>query len=173
MTPVGDFAIDPVTGQQIGITNKNYSVISLYYRLEPQYAKEFNDAKNTYLNRTFHDYAVNLLQTASALGLSVRPSGFRPAPLPPTAHQITIDKNYKLNISVVPVCQLPADPDPAKQTIRLSSLFGVIPEEWEIVNFTPAAPIVTNTPFGKADVIAYLRNITKDQVIDIFNQVMG
>lgn len=170
--PIGDFLIDPLTGKPVGLNDQHYSVLSLYYRLLPVYDKEFNDAKDYYYNRTWHDYAILLLQTASFLNIKTRPPGFKPAPLPPTAHLITIDKDYKLRIDVVQVGQLPPDPDPAKQTYAPDPKD---PNSYIIVNITQPIPFTPHTGdiLDDSSVIVYLKSLSRDRVIAIFNVVMS
>lgn len=114
----GDSAVDPITGQSIGLMDSHYSVVSLYYRLLNQFQPAFVAARDNYLNRVWHDYAVLLLQTAEALNITTRPPGFKQAPPVPLAYTVHLSPTYQLSTPQVEVCTMPPDPDPATQAIQ-------------------------------------------------------
>jgi hypothetical protein len=135
-------AVDPITGRTIQTTDPHYNVLSIYYRLIPQYQHEIDEALDGlggYLTRVWHDYAVLLLQTAEALNITVRPPGFKAAPTPPTVHKLALTPAYQLQITLVPACAIPPDPDPAKMTLRAIPLAHAgDDQQYEIVPITAA-----------------------------------
>lgn len=179
----GDSAIDPLTGQSIGLQDPHYQVVNLYYKLLAIYQPEFTKARDNYLNRVWHDYAVLLLQTAEALNITTRPPGFKSAPIPPLAHTVTLTPNYTLQVSEISVCSIPPDPDPATQVIQ------PVPgsqSEYKIVTVSAAGKgsgglIVPNAPAANtatpalttASVLAFLKALSPTDLNTLIAQLFG
>jgi len=161
--------LDPLNpGKILPPTDPHFSQAFYYYDLVAIYTPQDEKAATQYITRTWHDYAVSLLQTAEHLNITTRPPGFRAAPVAPNRHLVTIDKNY--NVSVIegdPVAPTPPDPDPSKQAIAPDPKD---PNDNIIVNLTPASKGAAFTTVTATDVTTLkdsLANLTKDQILQI------
>lgn len=175
-------AIDPNTGQIISQTDPaHYNVLSIYYRLIPQYEREKEEALNGargYLKRIWHDYAVLLIQTAQSLGIKTRPPGFSPAPTPPTIHTVTLTKDYQLQVNLIPACAIPPDPDPATDTLRALPLpFPGAIQEYQIVKIAPNAGFTVGGSIAalptKDMLVAYLRALSQEDRLAVIGAVLA
>lgn len=163
-----DSATDPLTGQQIPATDSRYSVLSIYYRLLPQYQVEQSKARDYYLTHTWHDWAVNLLMFGTKA----------PTPQPPLVHSLVLMPNYTLQVKEIPACDIPPTPDPTKETVRVDPTTN----QYTIVPLTQAGvgsggQVVSissgNTALNVDSVVAYLKSLSPTDLNNLIAKVFA
>ncbi len=170
MTPTNDTAIDPLTGKAIPVFDRNYPVVSLYYRLLPVYQKEKADATERY-QRTWHDWAVNWLLTGHQVSI---------IPTPQYVHILGVVSNngvYTLNNMLAPACDVFPNPDPKTQTVR------AVPNsnEYEIVpltvaglgTITVASGATTTFQHTQAEIVSALKKLPKETIYAIIQELLA